>query len=97
MRDTVLGALGASEVPFDEVVRQLGVKRQPGSHPLFNILFSIEPPVDPFPDGWDLTQMDVIVGAAKFDLYLELDERPEGMIGRFLYRPNCSTRRRSSG
>jgi amino acid adenylation domain-containing protein len=85
VRDTVLGALGASEVPFDEVVRALDIRRQPGAHPLFNVLFSIEPPVDPFPPGWDLTQMDVVVGAAKFDLYLELDERPDGMIGRFLY------------
>ena len=84
-RETVLGALGASEAPFDEVVRELGVRRTPGAHPLFDILFSIEPPVDPFPAGWDLTQMDVVVGGAKFDLYLELDERPEGMVGRFLY------------
>jgi amino acid adenylation domain-containing protein len=86
VRDSVLGALAASEAPFDEVVRSLDVKRQPGTHPLFNCLFSIEPPVDPFPDGWDLTQMDVVVGGAKFDLYLELDERQnEGMHGRFLY------------
>jgi amino acid adenylation domain-containing protein len=86
VRDSVLGALATSEAPFDEVVRALDVKRQPGTHPLFNCLFSIEPPVDPFPDGWDLTQMDVVVGGAKFDLYLELDERQnEGMHGRFLY------------
>jgi amino acid adenylation domain-containing protein len=85
VRDSVLGALGASEVPFDMVVRELKIRAEPGAHPLFNILFSIEPPVDPFPEGWDLTQMDVVVGAAKFDLYLELDERPDGMIGRFLY------------
>jgi len=86
VRDSVLGALAASEAPFDEVVRALDVKRQPGTHPLFNCLFSIEPPVDPFPNGWDLTQMDVVVGGAKFDLYLELDERQnEGMHGRFLY------------
>ncbi|WP_066825791.1 non-ribosomal peptide synthetase [Sphingomonas mali] len=86
VRDSVLGALAASEAPFDEVVRALDVKRQPGTHPLFNCLFSIEPPVDPFPEGWDLTQMDVVVGGAKFDLYLELDERQnEGMHGRFLY------------
>ncbi|MGN6818575.1 MAG: non-ribosomal peptide synthetase, partial [Sphingomonas sp.] len=86
VRDSVLGALAASEAPFDEVVRALDVKRQPGTHPLFNCLFSIEPPVDPFPAGWDLTQMDVVVGGAKFDLYLELDERQnEGMHGRFLY------------
>ena len=85
VRENVLGALGASEAPFDEVVRTLDVRRDPGTHPLFNCLFSIEPPVDPFADGWDLTQMDVVVGGAKFDLYLELDERPDGMIGRFLY------------
>ncbi|WP_161978404.1 non-ribosomal peptide synthetase [Sphingomonas oligophenolica] len=85
VRESVLGALGASEAPFDEVVRALDVKRDPGTHPLFNCLFSIEPPVEPFADGWDLTQMDVVVGGAKFDLYLELDERPDGMIGRFLY------------
>lgn len=85
VRDGVLGALAASEAPFDEVVRALDLRRDPGAHPLFNYLFSIEPPVDPFPDGWDLTQMDVVVGGAKFDLYLELDERPEGMVGRFLY------------
>jgi amino acid adenylation domain-containing protein len=85
VRDSVLGALGASEAPFDEVVHALDVRRDPGTHPLFNCLFSIEPPVDPFAAGWDLTQMDVVVGGAKFDLYLELDERPDGMIGRFLY------------
>ena len=85
VRDSVLGALAASEAPFDEVVRALDLRREPGAHPLFNCLFSIEPPVDPFPEGWDLTQMDVVVGGAKFDLYLELDERPDGMIGRFLY------------
>ncbi|MBX3593368.1 amino acid adenylation domain-containing protein [Sphingomonas sp.] len=85
VRDSVLGALAASEAPFDEVVRALDIRREPGAHPLFNCLFSIEPPVDPFPAGWDLTQMDVVVGGAKFDLYLELDERPDGMLGRFLY------------
>ncbi len=85
VKASVIGALGACDVPFDRLIRALGIKRGAGTHPLFNTLFSIEPPVEPFPDGWDLTQMDVIVGAAKYDLYLELDERPEGMAGRFLY------------
>ncbi len=84
-RDTVLGALSASEVPFDRIVRALRPKRDPSRHPLFQVLFSIEPPASEFSDGWDLTQMDVTIGAAKFDLYLELDERPDGVIGRFLY------------
>lgn len=85
VKASVIGALGASDVPFDRLVRELGIKRGQGTHPLFNTLFSIEPPVDPFPPGWDLTQMDVVVGAAKYDLYLELDERPDGFAGRFLY------------
>ena len=84
-RETVLHALDASDVPFARIVQELHPRRDLGSHPLFQILFSIEPPAAPFADGWDLTQMDVEIGAAKFDLYLELDERPEGLIGRFLY------------
>ena len=85
VKASVIGALGATDVPFDRLIRALDIKRGTGTHPLFNTLFSIEPPVEPFPDGWDLTQMDVVVGAAKYDLYLELDERPEGFAGRFLY------------
>jgi len=85
VKASVIGALGATDVPFDRLIRALDIKRGSGTHPLFNTLFSIEPPVEPFPQGWDLTQMDVTVGAAKYDLYLELDERPEGMAGRFLY------------
>ena len=83
--DTVVGALSASDVPFDRIVRDIQPKRELSAHPLFQVLFSVEPPAPVFADGWDLTQMDVTVGASKFDLYLELDERPEGMIGRFLY------------
>ncbi|HEY7805834.1 MAG TPA: amino acid adenylation domain-containing protein, partial [Croceibacterium sp.] len=85
VKESVIGALSAIDIPFDRLVRELNIRRGTGTHPLFNTLFSIEPPVDPFPEGWDLTQMDVVVGAAKYDLYLELDERPAGFAGRFLY------------
>jgi amino acid adenylation domain-containing protein len=85
VRGTVVGAVAASDVPFDRVVRALHPHRDPSAHPLFQILFSMEPPATEFGSGWDLTQMEVTVGAAKFDLYLELDERPDCIIGRFLY------------
>ena len=49
------------------------------------MLFSLEPPLPPLPASWKLTQLDVETATAKFDLYLELDDRPEGLIGRFLY------------
>src|SRR6185295_10474286 len=85
VQDTVLGALDASSVPFDRVVREVQPRREGGTHPIFQILFSVEPPPPLIDEGWDLTQMEVTVGVAKFDLYLELDERPDGLIGRFLY------------
>jgi amino acid adenylation domain-containing protein len=100
VRDVVLGALAASDVPFDRVVRAVQPRRDPSRHPLFQVLFSVEPPVAPFPAGWDLTQMEVTVGGAKFDLYLELDERPDGMHARFLYSTelfDASTIRRMIG
>ncbi len=81
----VLEAVDAAAVPFDRVVRAVRPQRQGSSHPLYQVLFSIQPPSDGWPDGWDLTQMDVATGSAKFDLYLELDERAGQLIGRFLY------------
>ena len=84
-RDTVLGALDNSDVSFNRVLQEFQPKRNRGSQPAVQVMFSIEPPASLFADGWDLTQMDVTVGTSKFDLYLELDERPEGIIGRFLY------------
>ncbi|HEX3970550.1 MAG TPA: amino acid adenylation domain-containing protein [Stellaceae bacterium] len=85
VRDTVLGALDHSDAPFDHVVRAVKPKRDASRHPLFQVLFSIQPPMPAFGGGWDLTQMDVAIGTAKLDLYLELEERAEGLIGRFLY------------
>ncbi|HEY3778291.1 MAG TPA: amino acid adenylation domain-containing protein [Rhizomicrobium sp.] len=85
VQDAVLGALDASTVPFDRVVREVQPRRDDGRHPIFQVLFSIEPPPPALDAGWDMTQMDFTVGIAKFDLYLELDERPDGLIGRFLY------------
>ena len=85
VRNEVLAALEAADVPFDQVVQAVQHKRDSRSHPIFQAFFSIEPPVEPFAPGWDLTQMDVTVGAAKFDLYLELDQRPDHMAARFMY------------
>jgi amino acid adenylation domain-containing protein len=82
---TVVGALDASNLPFDRVVREIRPNRAAARHPLFQVLFSIEPPAPAFAEGWALTQMDVTVGTAKFDLYLELDEERDRIIGRFLY------------
>ena len=48
-------------------------------------MFSLVPPTPVFEAGWDLNQLDLEIGTAKFDLDLELDNRPTGLQGRFVY------------
>lgn len=85
VRDTLLDGLEAAEVPFDRIVQAVQPQRSPQYHPIFQAFFALEPPGTVFPSGWDLTQMDVDLGVAKFELYLELEERADRMAGRFLY------------
>jgi amino acid adenylation domain-containing protein len=84
-------------VPFDELVRELQTNREPGLHPLFQVAFVLEPPVLAPDPTWSLTLMEAKLGdalaAAKFDLHLELDERPEGHLsGRLLYNTDLFDR-----
>ena len=80
----VLDSLAASDVPFDHVVRELHPRRDGSHHPLFDVMFLTEPPGPAF-EGWDLSQTEVTVGTAKFDLYVEMDERPDRIMGRIVY------------
>lgn len=80
-----LGALAHENMPFQVLVKELQPERDLSVNPLFQVLLTLEPPLPVLPNGWSLTQMDVETHAAKFDLSLELDDRPEGLIGRFEY------------
>ncbi len=85
VKDTVTGALANSDVPFDRLVRELQVKRDHSRHPIFQALFSMEPPATPVAKPWELTQMDIETGASKVDLHLEIDEHEDHLIARFIY------------
>jgi amino acid adenylation domain-containing protein len=85
VRSVVAAAVAHEEVPFAYLVKELQPERDLSTHPLFQVLLTLEPPLATLPSGWTLTQMDVTVGTSKFDLSLELDDRPEGLIGRFEY------------
>lgn len=85
VRAVVAAAVAHEEVPFAYLVKELQPERDLSTHPLFQVLLTLEPPLARLSSGWTLTQMDVTVGTAKFDLSLELDDRPEGLIGRFEY------------
>ena len=84
-KEELLSSLGhdanSLRVPRREALRAKGR----GRHPFFQVLFAFQPPLAPLHPNWKFSQMDIDLGVTKFDLHLELDERPEGIIGRFMY------------
>jgi aspartate racemase len=84
-RDVTLAALAHDNAPFERLVNELTVRRDTSRNPIFNVMFTLAPPTPKYPDGWDLNQLDLDTGTAKFDLDLELDDRPTGLQGRFVY------------
>jgi len=88
VQKTVSGAISHADVPFEDVVKVLAVQPSPGRHPLFQIAISLAPSVAPLPQGWDMTPMDVESGAGRWDLYIEMSERREYLLGRAQYNPD---------
>jgi aspartate racemase len=84
-REVTLEALSHDDAPFERLVEELSVRRDTSRNPLFPVMFSLVPPTTAFEPGWDLNQLDLDIGTAKFDLDLELDDRPEALLGRFVY------------
>ncbi|MFS8068403.1 MAG: condensation domain-containing protein, partial [Byssovorax sp.] len=84
--DTSLNAYSNQDVPFERLVEELQPSRAPGQNPLFQVAFALEPLMPTLATGWSVSQLEVDTLTAKFELTLELDERPEGLIGRLEYR-----------
>ena len=84
-RQWTIEALDHDRVPFEYLVRELKTQRDSDRNPLFQALFSLEPPMPAVDSAWRLTQMDVDTGATKYDLYLEMDERADEVLARFHY------------
>ncbi|MDP9099122.1 MAG: condensation domain-containing protein, partial [Verrucomicrobiota bacterium] len=93
VRSATLEALSHDEVPFEMLVQQFASQRDPSRAPLVQALIVVEPPLDPLKEGWAFTHMDVETGTAKFDLQLGLDDRAEGLTGRFIYNTDLFERR----
>lgn len=87
-RDVVIKALAHSSLPFHHLVDALQADRDRSSNPLYQVQFSLEPPMPESIAGWNLTPMDLESGGAKLDLYVVLDERPNGILGRAQYNPD---------
>ena len=85
VRKVTLDALAHDGVPLDRLVEELQRQRDPNRHPFFQVLFSMEPPLSSTAQGWDLTCIDAETGTSKFELCLVLDDRPDGLLCRFIY------------
>ena len=92
MRETTLGAISNDDVPLGMIAEHLQFKPDPSRHSFFTVALSVAPDVAPLPAGWSMTYMDVESGGARWDLYIELSDRTEGLLGRAQYNPDLFTR-----
>ncbi len=85
VRTATLSALSHDQVPFELLVQNFAQGRDPSRAPLVQALVVVEPPLEPLGSEWEFSYMDAHTGTSKFDLELGLDDRPEGLTGRFIY------------
>ena len=88
MRDVTLGAISNDDVPLDLIAERIHLPPDASRHPFFTVALSVAPDVPELPSGWSMTYMDVESGGARWDLYLEMSDRAEGLLGRAQYNPD---------
>ena len=91
MREITLGAISNDDVPLSMIAERLRFKPDPSRHSFFTVALSLAPDVAPLPSGWSMTYMDVDSGGARWDLYIELSDRAQGLLGRAQYNPDLFT------
>jgi hypothetical protein len=88
VRAVVSGALANDDLPLEYVLTKLGLSSDPHRQRLLDLVISLAPATGDLGTGWSQTFMDVESGGSRWDLYLELGERPNGLIGRAQYNPD---------
>jgi non-ribosomal peptide synthetase component F len=91
MRDVTVSAISNDDVPLQLIAERLQLRPDPSRSLLFSIALSVAPDVAQLPPGWSMTYMDVESGGARWDLYIEMNDRADGMIGRAQYNPDLFT------
>ncbi len=85
VRKVTLDAYAHQDIPFQKLVEVLRPERHLGHHPLFQLLFLLEPPTSELDSGWSLRSLMVDTGTSYMDMMISLDDRPEGLVGYFEY------------
>ena len=84
VRETTLGVL-TNDVPFDVLVRRFGNEGVPSITPLFQVMFVVEPSTVLKSDEWHIVLTDLDHAFPKSDLYVQVQENCDELIGRFIY------------
>lgn len=87
-QSVVSEAIANDDVPLGQMMSKLGIKTDAEQHPPFRWIISLAPPLAPLGSGWSQTFMDVESGGSKWDLYLELREGSDGLLGRAQFNPD---------
>ncbi|KAB2666732.1 MAG: amino acid adenylation domain-containing protein, partial [Verrucomicrobia bacterium] len=87
VRTAVFGALDHQELPFERLVEELRLPRDPAHSPVFQAMFSFEnetPEAIPF-GGLDVALVDSGTETSKFDLSLVVTQRGDGLHATLSY------------
>ncbi len=83
VEECCLGAYDNQDLPFEQLVEQLGIERDPSRHPLFQVMFVLQDAghrqVLQLPD-LEVECTEVETDTAKFDLTLFVEERRQELV-----------------
>lgn len=87
LREDCATALSHQDFPFDRLVDRLGTGRDLDAHPVFQAALAMQSAARTAVvlPGIDATRLDIDSRTAKFDLLLDVTERPEGIGGHWEY------------
>ncbi len=87
VRETALGAYAHQDLPFEKLVEELRLPRDPSRSPLFQVVIQMQnaPSSRLSLPGLELTPVEVAGQSAKFDLVLNLSERSGEVAGVLRY------------
>ena len=87
VKETALQAYAHQDVPFEKLVEHLEGERDLSRNPIFQVLMALQIAPPPEDRMADLTvhPVPVEVRTARFDLELNLQQRPDGLVGWLIY------------
>ncbi len=89
VRTVALSAYSHQDLPFEQLIEGLEIPRSQSHTPLFQVMFALQDrPAAVALDNLTWSPLSVDTGTAKFDLTLEMQETPGGLVGQIEYRPD---------